>query len=78
LRSLFWYFEKKSFDRILKTHVEFYHLFCRRPLRLCGVKKNSCDGSGINFHYSGSHWASVFGTFVKTSRQARSLLCVKT
>ena len=31
---------------------------------------------GINFHYSGSHWASVFGRFVKTSGQARSLLCI--
>ena len=83
LNSIIWglYFDvlkKKSFDRILKTHVEFYHLFCRRPLRLCEVKTNSYDGSSINFHYSRSHRASVFGTFAKTSGQARSLLCVKT
>ena len=83
LNPIFWglYFDvlkKKSFDRILKTHIESYHLYCRRPLRLCGVKTNSYDWSGINFYYSGSHWASVFGTFVKTSGQARSLLCVKT
>ena len=45
LNPIFWglYFDvlkKKSFDRILKTHIESYHLYCRRPLRLCGVKKN--------------------------------------
>ena len=81
LNSIIWglyfdFWKKKSSNRILKTRVEFYHLFCRRPLRLCEVKKVSNDGSGINFHNSGSHWASVFGRFVKTSGQARSLLCV--
>ena len=58
--------EPGIFDRIIKTHVELEHLFCRRPLRLCEVKEISNDGSGINFHYSKSHWASVFGWFVKT------------
>ena len=58
----------------MKTRVEFEHLFCRRPLRSHEVKKVSIGGSGINFHYSGSHWASVFGRFIKTSVQARSLL----
>ena len=48
-------FEKKKFGRIIKTHVEFSHLFCQRPLRLHEVKKKSNDGSGINSHYSGSH-----------------------
>jgi hypothetical protein len=41
-------------------------------------KKVSNDESGINFHYSGSHWASVFDRFFKTSGQARSLHYVKT
>ena len=40
------------------------------------VKKISNGGSGINLHYSGSHWASVFGRFAKTFGQARSLLYV--
>ena len=41
-----------------------------------GKKKGSNGGSGLNFHYLGSHWASVFGRFVKTSGQVRSLLCI--
>jgi hypothetical protein len=47
--------KKYFFDRIMKTDVEFYHLFCRRMLRPCEVKKVSNSGSSINFHYSGSH-----------------------
>ena len=39
-------------------------------------KKVSNGGSGINFHYSGSHWASLFGRFVKISVQPRSLLYI--
>ena len=49
---------------------------CQRTLRLREVKKVSNGGSGINFHYSERHWASVFGRFVKPSGQARSLLYV--
>ena len=64
------------------SQIQFFtnirHPFWRRPLRLRVVKKISNGRSGINFHYSGSHWASVFGRFVKISGQARSLLCVKT
>ena len=31
--------KKKKFGRIMKTHVEFWHLFCRRPLRPREIKK---------------------------------------
>ena len=72
--TFFQCFEKKFFDKIMKTHVEFYYLFCRRQLRPHEVKKVSNGGSGINSHYSGTHWASAFGRFVKTSGRARSLL----
>ena len=47
--------KKTIFDRIMKTHVEFLHLFCPRPLRSHEVKKVSNSGSGINVHYSGTH-----------------------
>ena len=59
-------------------YVFIWHPFWRRPLRPCEVKKVSNDGSSINFHYLGSPWAWVFGRFIRTSGQARSLLCVKT
>ena len=51
-------------------------LFLTEAVEAVWGQKVSNDGSSINFHYSGSHWASVFGRFVKTSGQARSLLCV--
>ena len=60
----------------IQFFTNIWHSFWQRPLRPCEVKKVSNSGSGINFHYSGTHWASVFGKFVKTSGQARSLLCV--
>jgi hypothetical protein len=53
--TFFGCFENFFFDRIMKTYVEFWHLFCQRPLRPSEVKKVSNCGSGINFHYSGSH-----------------------
>ena len=62
----------------IQFFTNIWHSVWRRLLRPCEVKKVSNDGSGINFHYSGSHWSSVFGRFLKTSGQARSLLCVKT
>ena len=58
----------------IQFFTNIWHSFWRRPLRPHEVKKISIGGSGINFHYSGSHWASVFGRFVKTSGQARFLL----
>ena len=54
-----------------------WYPFWQRLLRPHDIKKVSNDGSGINFHYSGSHSVSVFGTFIKTSGQARSLLCIR-
>ena len=60
----------------IQFFTNIWHPFWQRPLRPREVKKVSNSGSGINFHYSGTHWASVFGRFVKASGQARSLLCV--
>ena len=60
----------------IQFFTNIWHPFWWRPLRLCEVKKVSNSGSGINVHYSGTHWASVFGRFLKTSGQARSLLSV--
>ena len=60
----------------IQFFTNIWDSFWQRPLRLHEVKKVSNSGSGINFHYSGSHWASVFGRFVKTSGQAKSLLCI--
>ena len=37
--------------------------------------KKVSNGSVINFHYSGSHWRSVLGIFIKRSGLDRSLLC---
>ena len=62
----------------IQFFTNIWQSFWRRLLRPIEVKKISNDGSGINFHYSGSHWPSVLGRFVKTSGQARSLLYVKT
>ena len=58
----------------IQFFTKIWHSFWWRSLRPREVKKVSNGGSGINSHYSGSHWASVFGRFVKTSGQARSLL----
>ena len=58
----------------IKFFTKIWHLFWRRPLRPHEVKKVSNGGLGINSHYSGSHWGSAFGRFVKKSGQARSLL----
>ena len=58
----------------IQFFTNIWHPFWQRPLRPCEVKKVSNGGSGINSHYWKSHWASVFGRFVKTSGQARSLL----
>ena len=75
--TFFWCFEKTNFlTESWKLMLNFSIFFCRRMLRPCEVKKVSNSGSSINFHYSGSHWASVFGKFVKTSGQARSLFFV--
>ena len=45
--------------RNVSSKIQFFtniwHRFCRRPRRPCVVKKVSNGGSGINFHYSGSH-----------------------
>ena len=54
----------------IQFFTNIWHPFWQRPLRPHEVKKVSNGGSGINSHYSGSHWASVFGRFVKTSGQA--------
>ena len=56
--------------------IPIWHPFWWRPSRPCEVKKVSNGGSGINFHYSGSQWASVIVRFVKLFGQARSLLYV--
>ena len=58
----------------IQFFTNIWHPFWWRPLRPCEVKKVSNSGSGINVHYSGTHWASVFGRFVKTSGRARYLL----
>ena len=62
----------------IQFFTKLWHSFWRRLLRLREVKRVSNDGSGINFHYAGSHWASLLDRFVKRSGQARSLLSVKT
>ena len=51
-------------------------LFVSEVVKAVWGQKVSNSGSSKNFHYSRSHWASVFSRFVKTSSQARSLLCI--
>ena len=45
-----------------KTFLNF-DTFYLKPLRPCEVKKVLNGWLGINFHYSGSHWTSVFCRF---------------
>ena len=77
LRTLFCCFEKKIFWQNHQNLCWISAPFLSEAVEaVCEVKNFSNDNSGINFHYSGSHWASVFGRFVKASGQARSLLCI--
>ena len=77
LNSRIWKTLKSSlviFQALIQFFTNIWHSFWWRLLRPHEVKKVSNGGPGINFHYSGSHWASVFGRFVKRFGQARSLL----
>ena len=66
----------KKFDKNWAKTTLNFDTFYLRLLRLSEVKIVSNGWSGINFHYSRSHWASVFIKFFKTSGLARSLLYV--
>ena len=51
--ALFLCFEKKIFlDRIMKFHIEFKHLFCRRLLRPVNITFLKTDGRNSNVHTS--------------------------
>ena len=60
----------------ISEKLDFWWSIPQKILRPNEVKKVSNGGSSINFHYSGTHWTLVFGRFVKTSGQAKSLLCI--
>jgi hypothetical protein len=49
----------------IQFFTNIWHPFWRRPVRVHEVKKVSNSGSGINFHYSGIHWASVLVDLLK-------------
>ena len=61
---------------ILKSIVQARAPFLTEAVEATKGQKILNGGSGINVHYSGSQSASVIVRFVKTSGQARSLLCV--
>ena len=53
---MFW--KKYCFGRIMKYHIEIYHLFCRRLWRPAGVNFLKTGWWNSNAHYSWSHYNS--------------------
>ena len=52
---IFMFWKKVFWGRIMKYHIEFRHLFCRRLLRPVNITFLKIDGRNSNVHTSLSH-----------------------
>ena len=52
---IFMFWKKVFWGRIMKYHIEFKHLFCRRLLRPVNITFLKIDGRNSNVHTSLSH-----------------------